>query len=75
MDKFARRKYILGAIFVAVIVIFIIRLFTLQVLDSSYKQSATQNVLRRVINYPARGLIYDRNKKLLVYNKASYNFV
>lgn len=75
MDKFARRKYILGAIFVAVIVIFIIRLFTLQVLDSSYKQSATQNVLRRVINYPARGLIYDRNKKLLVYNKAAYDLL
>ncbi|MCW0483631.1 penicillin-binding protein 2 [Gaoshiqia sediminis] len=75
MDKFARRKYILGAIFVVIVLIFIIRLFTLQVLDSSYKQYATQNVLRRVINYPARGLIYDRNGKLLVYNKAAYDLL
>ena len=75
MDKFAKRKYILGAIFIFIIIIFIIRLFTLQVLDSSYKQYATRNVLRRVINYPARGLIYDRNGKLLVYNKAAYDLL
>ena len=75
MDKFAKRKYIVGAIFTTVIVIFILRLFILQVVDSSYKQYATQNVLRRVINYPARGLIYDRNGKLLVYNKAAFDLL
>ena len=75
MDKYAKRKYILGAIFVLVALIFIIRLFSLQVLDSSYKQYATKNVLRKVINYPARGLIYDRNGELLVYNKAAYDLL
>ncbi|RKD86173.1 penicillin-binding protein 2 [Mangrovibacterium diazotrophicum] len=75
MDKYAKRKYILGAIFVLVALIFIFRLFSLQVLDSSYKQYATKNVLRKVINYPARGLIYDRNGELLVYNKAAYDLL
>ncbi len=75
MDKFAKRKYILGAIFISIIVIFVLKLFILQVVDSSYKQYATQNVLRRVINYPARGLVYDRNGKLLVYNKAAFDLL
>jgi len=75
VDKYAKRKYILGAIFILVALIFLTRLFTLQVLDSSYKQYATRNVLRKVINYPARGLIYDRNEELLVYNKAAYDLL
>ncbi|WP_163718390.1 penicillin-binding protein 2 [Mangrovibacterium lignilyticum] len=75
MDKYAKRKFILGAIFVFIAIVFIIRLFTIQVIDSSYKQYATKNVLRKVINYPARGLIYDRNGELLVYNKAAYDLL
>lgn len=75
MDKFSKRKYLLGTIFALVALAFILQLFYIQVLDSSYKQYATKNVLRRVINYPARGLIYDRNGNLLVYNKAAYDLL
>ncbi len=75
MDTFAKRKYLLGAIFILVALIFIVKLFRLQVIDSSYKQYATKNVLRRVVTYPARGLMYDRNGKLLVYNKAAYDLL
>lgn len=75
MDKYAKRKYILIAIFIFVGLIFVTRLFSLQVLDNSYKQLATRNVLREVVNYPARGLIYDRNGELLVYNKAAYDLL
>jgi len=63
------------AVFVLVGIIFSISLFRLQVLDSSYKQYATNNVLREVTKYPARGLIYDRNGKLLVYNKTAYDLL
>lgn len=55
--------------------VYLVRLFILQVVDSSYKQYATRNVLRRIINYPARGLIYDRNGSLLVHNKAAYDLL
>ncbi len=75
MDNFSKRKYLLGAIFIIVALIFTVRLFRLQVQDNDYKQSATRNVLRRVITYPARGLIYDRHGELLVYNKASYDLL
>jgi penicillin-binding protein 2 len=53
--------------------VMIVRLFYIQVIDSSYKISAASNVLRRQINYPARGLVYDRNHKLIVYNQAAYD--
>lgn len=75
MDKFAKRKYILGSVFILIAFTFIVRLFFLQVIDSSYKRYATRNVLRRIINYPARGLIYDRNGNLLVHNKAAYDLL
>ena len=75
MNKYDKRKYLIGAIFLLVFIIFICKLFFLQVIDTSYKESAAQNVLRKVISYPSRGLIFDRNKKLLVYNKATYDLL
>lgn len=63
------------AVFTVVVLIYIISLFRLQVIDSEYKRYATNNVLREVIQYPARGLIYDRNGKLLVYNKTAYDLL
>jgi len=55
--------------------IYLVRLFQIQVLDPSYKLSADSNVLRYVTDYPARGLIYDRNGDLLVYNEAHYDLM
>ena len=55
--------------------VFLLKLFRLQVLDATYKQFATRNVLREMVQYPARGLIFDRNGKLLVYNKAAYDLL
>jgi penicillin-binding protein 2 len=62
------RKSVIQLIFIAVGLLFIVRLFFIQVLDSSYKKEAQQNVLRKVVDYPYRGLIHDRKGKLLVYN-------
>lgn len=75
MNNFAKRKYLIAGIFVAVGLIFMIKLFRLQVLDPNYKQYATNNVLREVVQYPARGLVYDRNGELLVFNKAAYDLL
>jgi len=55
--------------------VFIAGLFRLQVLDPTYKVFATNNVLRDVVQYPARGLIFDRNGKLLVHNKPAYDLL
>ncbi|MBO7440406.1 MAG: penicillin-binding protein 2 [Bacteroidales bacterium] len=69
------RKYIIGLIFIAVALIYIYKLFSIQVMDSSYKLSAESNVFRKVVDYPARGLVFDRNDKLLVYNESSYDLL
>jgi penicillin-binding protein 2 len=73
MDSFAARRYIIGAIFVLFCILYIGRLFYIQVIDEQYKLSALNNSRRLVTIYPARGLIYDRNGKLLVYNEAAYD--
>ncbi len=75
MDIYSKRKYLVIAIFGAVGLIFIIKLFNLQVLDPDYKEFATNNVLREIVQYPARGLIYDRNGKLMVFNKPAYDLL
>lgn len=75
MNKFSKRSYTIIGIFVLVAVIFIIGLFRIQLLDPTYKVYATNNVLREITQYPARGLIYDRNGNLLVHNKPSYDLL
>ncbi len=71
----SNRKFIVGLIFLVVGVIFIFRLFNVQVLDDKYKSASENNVLREEMQYPARGLIYDRNGELLVYNEAAYDLM
>lgn len=56
-------------------VLLMVRLFMIQVVDKSYRLSAENNVLRHVTSYPARGLMYDRNGELLVYNQAVYDLM
>ena len=75
MNKFGYRQWIIAAIMVSVCVVYIIRLFIYQVVDDTYKVMADNNSQHIEIQYPARGLIYDRNGKLLVDNQASYDLM
>jgi len=75
MKQYESRQFTIGAIFLVVGIIFLIRLFYIQVIDTHYKLDATNNVLRTVVKYPARGLIYDRHGELLVYNEAAYDLM
>ncbi len=45
-----------------------LRLFSIQIMDTNYKEKANRNVIQRVIEYPYRGLVFDRSGKLLMYN-------
>ncbi|HWZ22401.1 MAG TPA: hypothetical protein VNW06_07080, partial [Cytophagaceae bacterium] len=63
------RKLVIQIIFVLVGLIYVVRLFFLQVVEDKYKQEAEKNATRKIIEYPFRGLIYDRNQKLLVINQ------
>ncbi len=75
MDIYSKRKYLVTAIILISGFVFILKLFSLQVLDSKYKESATNNVLRENVQFPARGLIYDRNGTLMVFNKPAYDLL
>jgi len=75
MKQYSDRKITIGLIFIAVALIFIIRLFYIQIIDDKYKLSAENNSQREITQYPARGLIYDRNGKLLVSNQAAYDLM
>ena len=67
------RKWVIIGIMTVVVLIYLVRLFTLQVLDNDYKRFADSNAFLKKIQYPSRGLIYDRNGKLLVYNQPAYD--
>ncbi len=75
MDSFFTRKYIIQAIFIAITLILLGRIFYIQVIDDQYLLSANNNVLRRLIIYPARGIILDRNLKILVQNEPVYDLM
>lgn len=67
------QKRVIIIIFLLFALVLLIKLFQLQVLDDSYKVTALNNAFRYDVEYPARGLIYDRNKELLVENKTTYD--
>ncbi|HEY5469807.1 MAG TPA: penicillin-binding protein 2 [Bacteroidales bacterium] len=74
-DAFINRKYVIMALIVLASFGLIIRLFVIQVVKDSYRLSADNNVLRYITQYPARGIIYDRNGKMIVNNQAAYDLM
>ncbi|MGA2405417.1 MAG: penicillin-binding protein 2 [Bacteroidales bacterium] len=74
-DAFINRKYVIMALIVLASLSLLIRLFIIQVVKNSYRLSADNNVLRYVTQYPARGLIFDRNGELIVFNQAAYDLM
>ncbi|MBD5176676.1 MAG: penicillin-binding protein 2 [Bacteroidales bacterium] len=72
-NNLSRRKYIIGGFIALLVVIYMVRLFNIQVADDRYKENALSNAFLRRVIYPARGLIYDRNGRLLVFNQPAYD--
>ena len=75
MNQFTDRRYVFVVVIILVGLVFIIRLFQIQVLDKSYEQYALSNAQSVRVLYPARGLIYDRNGEILVFNQAAYDII
>ncbi len=72
-DSFHNRRWVIAGVFSVVILVYILRLFSLQIIETKYKIGAESNALLKKTIYPTRGLIYDRNNKLLVYNRPAYD--
>jgi len=69
------RSYVIAGVATLIVVIYIIRLFMLQITSDDYKKSADSNAFLKKIEYPSRGVITDRNGKLLVYNQPAYDIM
>ena len=69
-----RKNKILAGLTVAALIL-IGRLFVIQILDDSYKIDASNNSMVYSTIYPTRGIIYDRNGKILVGNRVAYDIL
>lgn len=69
------RRFVIIGFFALVGLIYLARLFYLQVLDESYSIVSSSNSIKRVIEIPFRGQIYDRYGKLIVYNTPVYDLL
>ena len=69
------RLYYVYAVVILVGLIYVYRLFQIQVIDDKYALIAEKISLRKQTVYPQRGLIFDRNDKLLVYNDPVYDLM
>src|SRR5688572_13923763 len=69
------RKEIIQFVFVLMGFIFLVKLFFIQILEDSYKNLADVNAIRKEVQYPIRGIIKDRNGKLIVYNNPEFDLM
>lgn len=69
------RKYVIGGIAVVIVIVYIVRLFALQIMSDDYRKSADSNAFLKKIEYPSRGVISDRKGELLVYNQPAYDIM
>src|SRR5674476_423035 len=72
-DTLQHRKTVVAIIMTTIILVYILRLFSIQIIQSRYKEGADSNAFLKKTQFPPRGLIYDRNHTLLVYNKPAYD--
>ena len=70
---FTQRRNLIFLFFGIVGALFIGKLFFLQVIDDTYEKAADNNAIRKIIQIPFRGEVYDRYGKLIVYNTPVYD--
>jgi penicillin-binding protein 2 len=68
------------ALFIKIIIVvagfgLAVRLFYIQLLDPDYQRAAEDNVVQKIVEYPYRGLITDRNDSLIVFNTPVYDLM
>lgn len=73
MEVNRKNKILIGLVVAATILV--AKLFTIQILDPSYKESADNNSMVYDYIYPPRGVIFDRNGEVLVGNKICYDIM
>lgn len=75
MNSFENRKYVISLMFVLIGLVFIIRLFYMQIIDDQWVKRAAEISEIKIVTYPARGIVYDRNKEKLIANEVYYDLL
>lgn len=70
-----KRRLVIGGVAIFIVTVYLVRLFTLQLLSDDYKKNADSNAFLKKIEYPSRGAIMDRHGRLLVYNQPAYDIM
>ncbi len=68
-----KRKFVIGGVAIIIVLVYILRLFALQIMSDDYKKNADSNAFLNKVQFPARGAIYDREGRLMVYNQPAYD--
>jgi penicillin-binding protein 2 len=69
------RKIHIQIAIVLIALIFLVKLLSIQVFDSDLREAADNNIIHRVVEYPLRGSIVDRNGKLIVANRPVFDLM
>ncbi|MEO7175251.1 MAG: penicillin-binding transpeptidase domain-containing protein [Saprospiraceae bacterium] len=69
------RMRIIAFVVIGLVLVIVIKLAQLQLFDSSYLDRANATAIDKHTVYPSRGLVYDRNGKLMVFNNAIYDLM
>ena len=75
MKDYSLRRFVIAGVAIVIVVTYIIRLFTLQLMSDDYKKNADSNAFLKKVDFPSRGVITDRQGRLLVYNQPSYDIM
>ena len=70
-----KRRYVISGVAVTIVLVYIVRLFMLQLMSDDYKKNADSNAFLKKIEYPSRGVITDRKGQLLVYDQPAYDIM
>jgi len=74
-DRYKNRHTVVVGLFILATLVLLFKALQLQVLDNPYRTKAETIAVDKITTYPSRGLIYDRNGKLIVYNEALYDLM
>jgi penicillin-binding protein 2 len=69
------RSLVISVVIVLIGLVLVGKLFLIQVTDDSYLRKAERNAIQRIVDHPYRGLIYDRNNELMVFNNPVFDLM
>ena len=74
-DPYRNRQVIIQVFFIIAAFFLVLKAFQLQVFDKDLRSKADAAIISQYIHYPSRGLITDRNTKLLIHNNPAYDLM